>query len=314
MALPGTKSNPSTCRQESYKRVSEAFGQGVRHNVPLAPYTTFGIGGKADLFYTAKKPEELIYAVRTAQKLKYPYVVLGGGSNVLVSDAGFRGVVIKNECRRIWVNHDSITCQSGASLDEVVNLACEHALSGLEFSAGIPGTVGGAVRGNAGAYGRAVGDVLCGAVILTRKGEIKEVGNDYFQFGYRESILKKTEDILLSATFKLKKQNKKKIEKKIEEYLRKREENLPLKEKSAGCFFKNVILNDEKIPAGFLLEQIGAKGMQKGGAKVFTGHANILINGGDATAEDVVKLAGELKRRVKRKFGIHLEEEIVYIN
>jgi len=308
------KSALSTRNKEVYKKLSEALGDQLKQNVVLAPYTTFGIGGKADLFYLAKNPKELIYAIGTVQKFKLRFFVLGGGSNILVSDSGFRGLVIKNQNHMMVLNKNTITCQSGVSLSEVVELAGDRSLSGLEFAAGIPGTVGGAVWGNAGAFGKSMADVLISAVILTRKGEIKEVDGSYFHFAYRESILKRSGDILLSATFKLKKQDREVIEKKVRRNLQKREVRLPLEAKSAGCFFKNVMATDRKISAGFLLDQIGAKNIKEGDAKVSNQHANILINSGSAKAKDVKKLARKLKKKVKEKFNIELQEEVVYIN
>jgi len=314
MATTKVKSTLSTRKKEVYKKLIEALGDRLKQDVPLASHTTFGIGGKADLFYPARKPEELVCAIRMAQKLKLRFFLLGGGSNILVSDSGFRGLVIRNACQDISVNQNSITCQSGAFLGDVVTLASKRSLSGLEFAAGIPGTVGGAIRGNAGAFGKSVGNVLTKAVILTEKGEIEEVKRDFFRFAYRESRLKQTKDVLLSATFKLKKRDKKEIEEKIRRNLKEREKSLPLEEKSAGCFFKNVTLNNRKIPAGFLLDQIDAKGMHEGDAKVSAQHANIVINAGNAKSVDVRKLARKLKKKVKEKFDIKLEEEVVYIN
>ena len=310
------KANSSipTRKKEVYERLSEALGRKLKKDVALAPYTTLGIGGKADLFFRATNPEELAFAVRTAQKLQLQFFLLGGGSNVVISDSGFRGLVIRNECRKVLVNRNRVTCQSGAVLSDVIKLACQRSLSGLEFAAGIPGTVGGAVRGNAGAFGVSAGEMLTSAVILTEKGDTKEVNKGFFGFGYRESGLKRTADVLLSATFELKKQSKQEIEERIKRNLKKREENLPWQEKSAGCFFKNIINGDKKISAGFLLDRTGAKGMREGDAEVSTKHANILINSGNAKAEDVKRLARKLKIKVKEKFDIDLEEEVVYIN
>lgn len=313
MALTIKASSVTTSKKEVYKRLTEALGGRLKHNVDLAPFTTLGIGGMADFLYTARKPKELVLAIRTAQKLRFRFFVLGRGSNVLVSDSGFRGLVIRNQCQDLLVNKNSITCQSGAFLDDLVKIACKRSLSGLEFIAGIPGTVGGAIRGNAGAFGKSVGGVLTKAVILTDKGEIREVNPGYFRFGYRESRLKKTGDVLLSATFKLKKQDKERIKTKIRGNLEKRKKSIPLEEKSAGCYFKNFITTQTKISAGFLLDQIGAKGMHEGDAMVSTCHANILINAGNAKAADVRRLARKLKKKVKEKFDIELEEEVVYI-
>ncbi len=313
MTITIGKSTHPTKKKEMYQELSAALGSRLKLDVVLAPYTTFGIGGKADFFYRAKTPDELIYAIRTAQKLNLRFLVLGGGSNILISDSGFRGLIIKNECQKISANQNALTCQSGAGLDDVIKNACATSLSGLEFVAGIPGTVGGAIKGNAGAFGQAVGDVLTQAVLLTRNGEIKEVEKDFFRFGYRESILKKNGDMVLSATFGLKKQNQRVIENLIKENLKKRKANLPWKEKSAGCFFKNVVQGKEKISAGFLLDQIGAKGIRVGDAQVSAKHANILVNVKNARSSDVKKLSSLLKKRIKVKFNINLEEEVVYI-
>jgi UDP-N-acetylmuramate dehydrogenase len=307
------KSDLPTYNLEVYRKASEALGKKLKQKTVLAPYTTFRIGGKADLFFLAEKPEELIFAVRTARKLSLPFFVLGGGSNVLISDSGFKGLVIKNECRQVWIEEKKVTCQSGVLLTDVVNLTCQHSLSGLEFAAGIPGTVGGAIRGNAGAFGESIADILERAVVLSPNGEIKEVDRDFFQFGYRQSILKRTGEVLLSATFQLKSRNNEQIEKKIEDNLQKREERLPWREKSAGCFFKNIVQSETKISAGLLLDRMGAKGMREGGAEVSTKHANFLINSGNARADDIVRLARKLKSKVKEKYDIDLEEEVVYI-
>lgn len=314
MSKCSTESKASHRRKESYGRLSELLGEHLKQNVLLAPLTTFGVGGKTDLFLKVQKPEKLVFAVRSAQELKIPFFVLGGGSNILISDSGFKGLVIKNQCSEISTKGKIITCQSGALLQDVVNEATEHSLSGLEFAAGIPGTVGGAVRGNAGAFGKNVGDLLVKAVILTEDGNILEVPKGYFVFGYRDSRIKHAGGVVLSATLGLSEKNKQDIRQEVESNLKIRREHIPWQSKSAGCFFKNVDGPDGKISAGLLLDQIGAKEMQQGDARVWAQHANILINAGNATSSDLKTLAGKLKERVKKKFDIELEEEIVYIN
>ncbi|UCB51796.1 MAG: UDP-N-acetylmuramate dehydrogenase [Candidatus Zixiibacteriota bacterium] len=314
METTEVRSTRSTRKKEVYKKLFGALGDELKSDVTLAPYTTLGIGGRAEFFYRALKPETLIFAVRTAQNLKMRFLLLGGGSNILVSDSGFEGLVVKNESKEILVNRNSVTCQSGALLEDVINRACTQGLSGLEFAAGIPGTVGGAVRGNAGAFGKSVGDRLTKAVVLTFAGDIKEVSRDYFRFAYRESRLKQTREVLLSATLQLRKGDQARIEGRIAENLKKRKESLPWKDKSAGCFFKNVVLNGKRVSAGLLLDQVGAKRMHQGDAQVFAGHANILINAGSARCADVRKLATKLRRKIREKFGIKLEQEVVYIN
>lgn len=314
METTQARSTRSARKKEVYERLFGALGDELKSDVTLAPYTTFGIGGKAAFFYRAVKPETLIFAVRTAQALKMRCLLLGGGSNVLVSDAGFEGMVIRNESDDILVSGNNITCQSGALLEDVVNRASSQGFSGLEFAAGIPGTAGGAVRGNAGAFGKSVGDRLTKAVVLKAEGDIKEVNREYFRFGYRESGLKRSQDVLLSATFQLKPGDKAEIKERIAGNLKKRKESLPWEDKSAGCFFKNVVLNGKKVSAGLLLDQVGAKRMHQGDAEVFAGHANILINAGSASCADVKRLATRLRRKIKDKFGIKLEQEVVYIN
>ena len=319
MTIKKKRVKSSIYRDEIFKNLSETLGHDLKKNEKLAPHTTFGIGGEADFFYVARRPEDLIKAIKGAKEAKIPFFVLGEGSNVLVSDSGFGGLVIKNQCDRIFLSDKKITCQSGARLNDLVGLSCENSLSGMEFFAGIPGTIGGAVYGNAGAFGKAVGDLLTEAIILNSQGRIEKVKKEYFEFGYRESKLKKTKDILLSATFELKKGEKEKIKKKVQKNLENRRKKLPRKEKSAGCFFRNVvdnrfIINGKKISAGFLLERVGAKQMRQGEAAVFTRHANILVNLGKASSKDVRRLANFLKKKVKEKFDIDLEEEIVYLS
>lgn len=319
MTIRKKRVKSSVYQKEVVENLFETLGYELKQNEKLSPYTTFGIGGEAEFFFVARRPEELIKAIQAAKEVKIPFFVLGEGSNVLVSDSGFKGLVIKNQCDKIFLSDKKITCQSGARVDDLVRLCCENSLSGVEFAAGIPGTIGGAVYGNAGAFGKGVGDLLTEAVILNSQGRIQKVEKEYFEFGYRESKLRKTKDILLSATFELKKGEKEKIKKEVQKNLEKRRGRLPQREKSAGCFFKNVVdngftVNGKKISAGFLLERVGAKKMQQGEAAVFERHANILINLGMATSKDVRRLANSLKRKVKEEFDIDLEEEVVYLS
>jgi UDP-N-acetylmuramate dehydrogenase len=314
METTEVRSTRSTRKKEVCERLFGPLGDELKSDVTLAPFTTFGIGGRAAFFHRAAGPQALVFAVRTAQALKMRFLLLGGGSNILVSDSGFEGLVIRNESKDILVSGNNVTCQSGALLEDAVKRTCTQGLSGLEFAAGIPGTVGGAVRGNAGAFGKSVGDRLTRAVVLTSAGDIKEVSRDYFRFAYRESRLRQTGEVLLSATLQLRKGDKARIKERIAENLKKRKESLPWKDKSAGCFFKNVVLNGKKVSAGLLLDQVGAKRMHQGDAEVFAGHANILVNTGSASCADVRKLATRLRRKIREKFGIKLEQEVVYIN
>jgi UDP-N-acetylmuramate dehydrogenase len=314
MLKSSTEPETSHHRREIKRQLSEALGERLECDVVLAPFTTLHIGGRADFLYRADNPERLVLAIKSAQRMGLPFWVLGGGSNVLVSDAGYRGLVIKNECLEMLSNGRNLSCQSGVALLDAVGRAMALSLSGLEFAAGIPGTVGGAVRGNAGAFGQAIGDAVSRAVIVTDSGDIREVEKGYLEFGYRESRLKRTHEVVLSVGFELTEGSRHEIEKKVEANLARRNERIPWRSKSAGCFFKNVDGPQGKIPAGLLLEKVGAKGMRQGDAQVSQLHANVLINSGSASAADVQELARMLKEKVKQGFGLELEEEVAYIN
>lgn len=296
------------------KKLRSFLGDKLKRNVVLADYTYFKIGGACDFFFEATKIEGLINAVLLAQEFKINYFILGEGSNLLVSDKGFKGLVIKNRCQRTEIKKDMLTAQSGAKLNNLVNMATSNSLTGMEFCAGIPGTVGGAVYGNAGAFGHSLGEILCEAVLLKKGGEIEIVDNNYFKFNYRDSRLKRSGDTLLSASFQLRKGRTERIKLKVEKNLAERKKRLPKKRNSAGCFFKNIVTGDgNKISAGLLLDQVKAKELRVGDAVVFNKHANVLINRGKAKAKEVKKLARILRERVKRRFGIKLEEEVVFV-
>ena len=313
--------NRRGCSPKAYpegikQKLFEILGENLKTGELLAPHTTFRIGGPADFFYPASTPEELIKGINTAKEFNLPYFVLGGGSNLLVSDSGFRGLIIKNLCREVLLQENKVSAQSGTLLSELVDLSEELELSGLEFAAGIYGTLGGAVYGNAGAFGKAICEVLDEGIILTPKGKLEIVKRDYFEFDYRHSKLKSSRDILLSATLVLQKEDREKIRKKIEENLKVRKSRLPEEEGSAGSFFKNIKSSktcSSGVSAGYLLEQVGAKEMRIGDAKVFSKHANIIINAGNATSEQVRNLTRILKEKVKERFNIELEEEVIYL-
>jgi UDP-N-acetylmuramate dehydrogenase len=308
--------NPKAYPEGIKQKLFEILGENLKTGELLAPHTTFRIGGPADFFYEAPTPEELIKGINTAKEFNLPYFVLGGGSNLLVSDSGFRGLMIKNLCRKVLIQENKVSAQSGTLLLELVDLSEELGLAGLEFAAGIYGTLGGAVYGNAGAFGKAICEFLEEGIILTPKGKLEIVNRDYFEFDYRHSKLKSSKDILLSATLVLQKEDREKIRKKIEENLKVRKARLPEEEGSAGSFFKNIRSSktcSSGVSAGYLLEQVGAKEMRIGDAKVFSKHANIIINAGNATSEQVKTLARILKEKVKERFNIELEEEVIYL-
>jgi UDP-N-acetylmuramate dehydrogenase len=295
----------------------EVIQKTLRHSVSLSRHSSFKIGGKADYFFAASSPQELESTLRFVHDHSLPFYVIGEGTNILFDDAGFRGLVIKNEVKGIdrRSKKGRIEVFSGTLLSDVVEFALEEGYEGIEFAAGIPGTVGGAVFGNAGAFGRCIGDLLEEAVLLDEQGAEFKVQRDYFGFSYRHSSLKKRHFALSKVTFKLTKGDKQKVKDAIAENLEKRKtRHPPLKMAYPGSFFKNPVFPDgTRAAAGYLLEKVGAKDLRIGGAAVYSGHANFVLNLGKATSKDVLLLAEELKSRVKREFGIELEEEVIYL-
>ena len=299
----------------------------VQKNVPLAPYTTFKIGGPAKFFTEVKNEKELIEALTYAEKNDLEYFVLAGGSNVLISDNGFNGLVIKICDMRYAIRDTRVECGAGILLSKIVSKTAEAGLSGLEWAAGIPGTIGGAVRGNAGAFGGCMADAVEKVrVVVQGKPQAISYKLQECEFGYRSSIFKEKQNIIiLSAILKLKKGNTEKIQQRVKDIIIKRKEKQP-RFPSAGSFFKNPIVNDEKIikkfesdtglkmkdnkiPAGWLIEAAGLKGKKIGGAQVSEEHSNFIINTGGATAEDVIMLASIIKQKIRSIFNIQLMEE-----
>ncbi len=295
----------------------EAVGQNLRRQISLRRHSSFRIGGPADYFFAAGSVKELRSCLLFVRERALPYYVIGAGTNILFSDAGFRGLILKNEVEGISpISGDGrIEVFSGTPLSDLVEFALENGLEGLEFAAGIPGTVGGAVFGNAGAFGRCIGELLTEAALLDGGGEQLRVGRPYFEFAYRHSALKSRHAIIMTAVFKLDRGDRGAIKARIEENLEKRRSRHPsTKLAYAGSYFKNPVgLDGQKIAAGFLLEKVGAKELEMGGAVVFSGHANFILNRGGARAKDVLLLSQELKERVKKEFGIDLEEEVIYL-
>jgi UDP-N-acetylmuramate dehydrogenase len=299
---------------EQYDNFVERFEGSVKKNEPLSAYTSFRTGGEADLFIEVVDADRLAEVIRLARQSNIPFFVIGGGSNLLVSDTGYRGLIIRNSIRHMEVKDNEITVGAGELLDDTVDLAARSSLTGLEFAAGIWGTIGGAVYGNAGAYGSQISAILKHAELVDREGKIRSEKNDYFRFAYRHSVLKETDDIVARVYFELDSGDRKAITKRTDEIRRMRAEKHPTSPCSAGCFFKNVEDVNQpngKLAAGKLLDEVGAKEVKVGGAAVFKKHANIIFNTGSATSKDIRRLADILKERVKEKFGIELVEEII---
>lgn len=304
----------------------------IQKNVKLAQYTTFKIGGPAKFFVEIKFAEDLKEALAWAKKNEVKIFSMGGGSNLLISDKGFDGLVMNFANRGITNLNPRFHCGAGAFLSEAVNLSRSSNLSGLEWAIGIPkATIGGSIRGNAGAFGQNIGEI----VETVEAFNIKKNCFEFFskndcQFGYRTSKFKIDPNFLIwGATFKMRPDNREEINKRIEENMRSRDNRQP-KLPSAGSIFKNLFLDDirqvnekialhiienkkskgGKVGAGFLIEFCGLKGKKIGGAKVSLEHANFIVNTGRATAEDVLNLIEKIKKEVKKMYGIELEEEV----
>lgn len=292
----------------------------IKNNYPLKDLTTFHIGGPADFFFEAETAQDIVDAVNYAKTANLPYFVIGGGSNLVISDKGIAGLVIQNSIKNIKqidFDNQTITLSTGHMLSELVNTAEKEGFTGAEPFAGIPGSLGGAICGNAGAYGKSISDILLEAEILLSDGVVKTVNKDFFDFSYRTSILKREPHIVLSATFALKQGNPEAIAQEIAQIKATRKTKHPGKEIGcAGSFFKNLPPEpgeSRRRAAGEILEKIGAKKISFGGACVYENHANFIINKGNAKASDVRSLAKILIDKVKELYGVELEEEVRYV-
>jgi UDP-N-acetylmuramate--alanine ligase len=295
-----------------YDQLIKKTGKIIKKNVKLASYTTFKIGGSTDLFLETNKIDVIKKVGGLAAKLKIPIFILGSGSNILVSDNGFRGLAIRNNCQKIEIKNNIILVESGALLSEVASKSVKKSLSGLEFAVGIPGTIGGAVVGNAGLPKESISNVLTRALILDEEGELQTVNNSYFNFKYRRSKFKKknNKEIILKVELQLKWDEPELIKQKMNNLFSERRKKQPLGFPSAGSIFKNP---SPKYPAGLLIEKTGLKNKRAGEVYVSPKHANFIITKHGATAKDVSDLINKIKRKVLEKNNIALEEEIQYI-
>jgi UDP-N-acetylmuramate dehydrogenase len=284
----------------------------IKKNISLKNYTTLRIGGRAKFFLVANKKEDFLEGIKWAKEKKKKIFVLGGGSNLLVSDRGFDGLVMKNEYSGIEREKNFLRVKSGEKLSFVLNFCLLNSLSGLEWAVGIPGTIGGAVFGNAGAFGFSIGDLVEEVEVLDLNDlKIKKLPKRKIWFSYRDSFFKKKKNyIVLEVLLKLKKGRKKKIKEKIEAFLKKKKESQPLGFFSAGCVFKN----PKGISAGKLVEKLGFNGKKIGKIMVSLKHANFFLNLGGGKAKDFLKLIKEVKKEAKKRFKIDLKEEIILLD
>ncbi|MBO4267117.1 MAG: UDP-N-acetylmuramate dehydrogenase [Lachnospiraceae bacterium] len=275
-------------------------------------HTTFKVGGQADVFVIPQSIEEAADIIRLLLSKNEPYTVIGNGSNILVSDRGYRGCIVCMDrgTDSITVKGTSIRAEAGAMLSKVANAAYENSLTGLEFASGIPGTVGGAMVMNAGAYGFEMKDVTVNVTLFDAvTGEVKTLPAADMEFGYRTSIVKKHPYTVLAAEFLLTAGNREEIKAQMDELAQKRRQKQPLEYPSAGSTFKR----PEGFFAGKLIEDAGLKGYSVGGAAVSEKHCGFVINKGGATATDVIRLMNDVKDKVYEKFGVCLEPEVVMI-
>lgn len=305
-----------------YLHILKNFPDAVQ-NKPLAPFTTMGIGGPSDLYFKLTDTAQLPYLAEVAQEHKIPTVILAGGSNIVFADEGFRGLVIHVTSRNIAMNNDeTIVADAGTLLSQVIQFALKNSLTGIEKMTALPGTIGGAVRGNAGAFGIETKDIFSHALLYSPTRGLREEQKPYFNFDYRHSTIKTSDDIILNVWLKLKRATPEIAKKALQESLdivKNRISKQP-KGKCSGSFFKNPIPPDYSNPqkpeakAAYLLEQSGCKDLQVGDAKVSPLHANWIMNLGHATQKDVLTLADQMKALVKQKFDITLEKEVQFIS
>lgn len=279
-------------------------------NVPMSAHTTFKIGGAAEYFITPNTQNELVAVIGAAKQNGINCFILGNGSNLLVSDNGIDGAVISTlNISEISVSGNILTCGAGASVRTVCLAARDNSLSGLEFAYGIPGSMGGAFYMNAGAYGGEIKDVALEATCLTENGDIVNIAAADMALGYRTSIFKTKELIILSVKLKLNLGDRDKINDAMNDYFSRRTDKQPLDYPSAGSTFKR----PEGYFAGALIEQNGFKGFSVGGAAVSEKHAGFIINKGNATACEVKELIKTIKEKVKKNDGVTLETEVIFV-
>ena len=287
----------------------------IKQNEPLANHCTYRIGGPARVLFLAANEREIVAGIEIAKEKNFKMMILGGGSNVLFSDCGFDGLVLKLANNFIKIaeekeNRAVVLAGAGAPLAALVKFALDNSLAGMEWAAGIPGTVGGAIRGNAGAFGREIG----ASVLRVRALEISGksvvpaiVGKEDCAFGYRESVFKRNKNLVITAAkFVLEKGNANEIADKIKECAEKKRISQPLDFPSAGSVFKN----PEGFFAAKIIEDCGLKGRSAGGAQISEKHANFIVNRGNARADDVLALIAQIKAAAKEKFAVDLKEEI----
>lgn len=280
----------------------------VKKDEPMKSHTTFRVGGPADYFVTPQTAEKVAKVIEACTQEKVPYYIVGNGSNLLVSDKGYEGVIIQiyKQMNQVKVEGAQIHAQAGALLSMIAKRALDAELTGFEFAAGIPGTLGGACVMNAGAYGGEMKDVLKSVTVLTDKGEVKTLAKEELELGYRTSVIAKKGYIVLEAVLELQKGEKENIQAVMDDLKERRVTKQPLEYPSAGSTFKR----PEGYFAGKLIQDAGLRGFQVGGAQVSEKHCGFVINKDQATASDVMNLMNQVSDKVYEEFGVRLQPEV----
>jgi UDP-N-acetylmuramate dehydrogenase len=315
--------------EEMHAHLTEIPNLTVSVDVPLARYTRFGVGGPADLYAETGEEDAFLEALHAAEAGGIPVMVIGGGTNLIVSDHGYRGLVLRYRGDALLADGNRVTAGAGAELQRLVDFTVDLGLKGLETLAGIPGWTGAAVYGNAGAYGHSISERVA-SVRFFDGVQVRALSNAGCQFAYRESIFKRHKEwIIFSAELQLEPADRDELRRTADEIVKVRNQKFPVTMQCAGSIFKNLLLRDlppavaalvsaeavreGKVPAAWFLEKVGAKGMQLGDIHVAGYHANLIYNAGRGTAADLTALIQDLKTRVHTRFGFDLEEEVQYV-
>jgi len=299
--------------------ISEFGSDRIRRDVPLAPFTTFKVGGPADWFLETRSADETVRALQRAAEARIPVWILGGGSNLLIGDKGVRGLVIKPRGGQIDLPGDELVrVEAGVTVNGLVRWTINHGLAGLEAWAGTPGTIGGGIFGNAHFAGRLLGELVDSVRVASLDGTVRDLRQHEMEFGYDRSRLQRTHEVLLWAVFRVGRGAPSELRDTARASLAYRKRTQPLEAPSAGCIFQNpdrsMRLPEEVPPsAGALVDRAGQKGTRIGAARVSPTHANFIINEGGASAGDIRSLIDQCRAAVKEKFGVELKEEIVYL-
>jgi UDP-N-acetylmuramate dehydrogenase len=302
-----------------HKEMETRFGsERIGIDVPLASFTTFKVGGPAEWFFEARTADEIVAALRLARVSGVSVTLLGGGSNVLIGDRGVRGLVIRPRSGHVeQIDRERVRADAAVTINGLVRWTVQRGIAGLEAWAGTPGTVGGAIFGNAHFAGRLIGDLVESVRLAALDGETRDLSRAEMEFGYDRSRLQKTGEVLLSAVFRVSTGDPAALRVVARESLAYRKKTQPLDTPSAGCIFQNPDRSDvpADIPAsaGALVDRAGLKGTSRGDARVSTTHGNFIVNEGHASAAEIRALVDLCRARVREQFGVALQEEIVYL-